>query len=255
MLDFVDVTGMTSEQVRRLGHADEAPHQVWKPRSKAKPQGDRYPVDNVWGAACAAQRINGSYVKDTEYRFDENQNRNVIAKLRNRDVMLSILVNPAVLTVEDIAQGQECRRFLQNDLTFRALKGQLSAFDASVKHTVAVEDYFDSKQHSLELAVIACLPQSHQRSLARQEVASRVRQAAGGYVGIEGDKVTLDVEVVSANYSQNYGIFWVTAITQDNQAVFFSYKSKLITGSWITIRGTIKAHRDGKTQLNRVIIV
>jgi hypothetical protein len=65
-------------------------------------------------------------------------------------------------------------------------------------------------------------------------------------------KFESDVEVVSANYSHTYNIFWVTAITADNQAVFFSYKSKLTTGSWIRIRGTVKAHRDGKTQLNRV---
>jgi hypothetical protein len=74
-------------------------------------------------------------------------------------------------------------------------------------------------------------------------------------VGAPDDKIDLDVEVVSANYSQSYGIFWVTAITRDNQAVFFSYRSKLITGSWIHIKGTIKAHRDGKTQLNRVKVI
>jgi hypothetical protein len=118
-----------------------------------------------------------------------------------------------------------------------------------------VSEEFDSVTHKYELAVVASLPASHQRSLARQDVDSRVRQAAGGYVGAVDAKIQMDVEVVSANYSHTYNIFWVTAITADNQAVFFSYKSKLITGSWITIRGTVKAHRDGKTQLNRVRIV
>ena len=120
---------------------------------------------------------------------------------------------------------------------------------------VAVSEEFDTVTHKYELAVVASLPASHQRSLARQDVDSRVRQTAGGYVGAVDIKVDLDVEVVSANYSQSYGIFWVTAITQDNQAVFFSYRSKLTTGSWIQIKGTVKAHRDGKTQLNRVKIV
>jgi len=68
-------------------------------------------------------------------------------------------------------------------------------------------------------------------------------------------KMQMDVEVVSANYSHTYNIFWVTAITADNQAVFFSYRSKLDTGTWIHIKGTVKAHRDGKTQLNRVKVI
>lgn len=256
MPGFVDVSNMTAREIQRMGHADddyESPRQTWKPKSK--PQGDVYSVDNVWGAACAAQRINGGYVKDTEFRFDENQNRTVIAKLRNREVMLSILVNPAVLTVEDIAQGQECRKFLQQDLTLRGLKSQLTEFDLNVAKTLAVNEEFNTAVHKLELALVACLPASQARAIARQETQSRVRQTTGGYVGAVDSKVELDVEVVSANYSQSYGIFWVTAITQDNQAVFFSYKSKLTTGSWIQIKGTVKAHRDGKTQLNRVKVI
>jgi hypothetical protein len=212
-------------------------------------------VDNVWGAACAAQRINGSYVKETQHRFDENLNTTVVERLRNRDIMTDLLANPALLTVEDIAQGQECRKFLQQDITLRGLKSRLTEFDTAVSKTVAVSEEFDSVTHKYELAVVASLPASHQRSLARQDVDSRVRQSAGGYVGAVDAKIQMDVEVVSANYSHTYNIFWVTAITADNQAVFFSYKSKLVTGSWITIRGTVKAHRDSKTQLNRVRIV
>ena len=254
MPGFVDVSNMTSREIQRMGHADdETPRQTWKP--KAKPTGTKHSVDNVWGAACAAQRINGSYVKETQHRFDEDTNTTVVVKRRNRDIMADILANPAILTVEDIAQGQECRKFLQQDITLRGLKGRLTEFDTAISKTVAVSEEFDTVTHKYELAVVASLPASHQRSLSRQEVDSRVRQTAGGYVGAPDAKVDLDVEVVSANYSQSYGIFWVTAITADNQAVFFSYRSKLDTGTWIHIKGTVKAQRDGKTQLNRVKVI
>ena len=69
------------------------------------------------------------------------------------------------------------------------------------------------------------------------------------------DKVALDAEVVSANWSNTYNIFWVTAITQDNRALFFSYKSQLNSGIQIKLVGTVKAHRDNKTQLNRVKVL
>ena len=256
MPGFVDVSNMTSQEIKRLGQMDddyETPRQTWKP--KAKPQGVQHSVDNVWGAACAAQRINGSYVKETQYQFDEIKQTTVVVKQRNRDIMADILANPALLTVEDIAQGQQCRKFLEQDITLRGLKGRLTEFDTAVSKTIAVSESFDTVKHKLELAVVASLPASHQRSLARQDVDSRVRQTTGGYVGAPDAKVAFDVEVVSANYSHTYNIFWVTAITQDNQAVFFSYRSKLTTGSCIQVKGTVKAHRDGKTQLNRVKVI
>jgi len=256
MPGFVDVSNMTSLEVKRLGQMDddyETPRQTWKPR--AKPQGVQHSVDNVWGAACAAQRINGSYVKETQYQFDEAKQTTVVVKQRNRDIMADILANPALLTVEDIALGQQCRKFLEQDITLRGLKGRLTEFDTATSKTIAVSESFDTVKHKYELAVVASLPASHQRSLARQDVDSRVRQTTGGYVGAPDAKVAFDVEVVSANYSHTYNIFWVTAITQDNQAVFFSYRSKLTTGSWIQVKGTVKAHRDGKTQLNRVKVI
>lgn len=260
MPGFVDVTGWTSEEVKRLGQIDDydepqkyQPRRTWKPR--AQPQGNRYATDLVWGAACAAQRINGAYVKETQYRFDEALNTTVPTVKRNRNIMEEILDNPAMLMPEDIAQGQECRKFLQQDITFRALKGQLREFDGSVSKVLAVEDEFDSVKHKLELAVVACLPQSHARALERQAIQERVRQTTGDYVGQPGDKVRATVEIVKTNYSQQWNTWYATGITSNNQAVFFAYRSELAKGTTVDIQGTVKAHRDGATQLNRVSIM
>jgi hypothetical protein len=223
-------------------------------RTKATVNSFKYSVDDVWGAAVAAQRTNGEYLKEDKTNITEDGSYETLQK-RNRDIMMDFLAVPGTITDEDRVTGRECRRFLQNDLTFRALKGQLSAFDASVSKVVAVEDEFDTVQHRLELAVVACLPQSHQRALVRQLIQDRVRNASGGYVGNVSDKVALDAEVVSANWSNTYNIFWVTAITQDNRALFFSYKSQLNSGIQIKLVGTVKAHRDNKTQLNRVKVL
>ena len=259
MPGFVDVSNMTALEVKRLGQMDDydeepyQPRRTWQP--KAKPAGVKHSVDNVWGAAVAAQRINGEYLKEEKRTFDMVTGEVVDRKLRNRDIMADILANPAVLTVEDIAQGQECRKFLQNDITFRALKGKLTEFDSSVSKVIAVEQEFDTAKHKLELAVVACLPASHARALERQATQERVRQTTGQYVGNVGTKVRLDVEIVKANYSQQWNTWYATAITKDNHAVFFAYRQQLGTGVHYTILGTVKAHRDGTTQLNRVSIV
>ena len=259
MPGFVDVSNMTAREIRMMDHAADAdetyqPRQTWKP--KTKPAGVTYSVDNVWAAAVAAQRINGSYVKETMYKVDPEMSSNtVIDKRRNRDIMVDILANPAQLTVEDIAQGQECRKFLQNDITFRALKGRLTDFDSSTSKVIAVEDEFDTVKHKLELAVVACLPASHARALERQATQERVRQTSGTVIGQPGDKVQLAIEVVKSNYSQQWNTWYATAITADNCAVFFAHRQELAKGATHTIRGTVKAHRDGSTQLNRVSII
>jgi len=258
MPGFVDVSNMTAREVRMMDHAADAdetyqPRQTWKPR--AKPAGVTHSVDNVWGAAVAAQRMNGSYVKETTYILDMDKNVSVVDKRRNRDIMLDILANPALLTVEDIAQGQECRKFLQNDITFRALKNKLTEFDGSVSKVLAVAEDFDSVKHKYELAVVACLPQSHARSLERQAVQDRVRQTSGALIGTPGIKVQLDVEIVKSNYSQQWNTWYATGVTPDNSAVFFAYRQELARGAKHTIQGTVKAHRDGSTQLNRVSII
>jgi hypothetical protein len=169
--------------------------------------------------------------------------------------MLQFLHHPECLLPEDIAEGAECQNFLRNDLTFRALKGQLNDFDQATSKVLAVEDRFFPQKHKYELAVIACLPQSRLRSMARQEQQARIKKATGGTFGSVGNKVGMDVEVVSASYSQNFNIYWINAVNDADQPVFFSYRNPLTAGDRHTITGTVKGHRDGKTQLNRVKIV
>ena len=262
MAGFIDVTGWSAREVARLGHADDDTPDEFRPRRGARrpvqvtPGGGHpgYAVENVWAAACAAQRINGEYLKEGRNIMGE-QGEVLSTTPRNRDVMLQFLHHPECLLPEDIAQGAECQNFLRNDLTFRALKGQLNDFDQSTQKVLAVTDRFFPQQHRYELAVIACLPQSHLRSMARQEQQARLKKATGGTFGSVGDKVGMDVEVVSASYSQNFNIYWVNAVNDADQPVFFSYKVALRAGDRHTITGTVKGYRDGKTQLNRVKIV
>lgn len=258
MPGFVDVSNMTAREVRLMDHAADA-DETYQPRqtckSNARPTGVNHSVDNVWGAAVAANRINGGYVKDTSYGFGKNEDSAEILRRRNRDIMVDILANPAVLTVEDIAQGQECRKFLQNDLMFRTLKGKTNDFDNAVCKVLAVQDQFNNRDHKYELAIVACLPQSVERSTARQKSESRVQFAQGGLVGNIGDKIQLNAEVLTSNYSKQYNIYWVRAITDADQAVFFSNKESFDVGAHLTIKGTVKAHKDNLTQLNRVKVL
>ena len=133
MPGFVDVSGMSSEDVRRMGHADDYDDADYRAlrKSRSLPQVG-YSVSDVWAAACAAQRINGGYFKEPSYEWDEAANTSRLTRRRNRDVMMEFLQNPHQLLVDDVEAGEQVREFLQKDLTFRALKGQLTEFDSAV---------------------------------------------------------------------------------------------------------------------------
>jgi hypothetical protein len=257
MPGFVDVSNMTSEEVRRMGHADDYDTpDTWKPRkhpSSVHQVG--YAVSDVWAAACAAQRINGEYVKEYVYEWDEATQTNTVAKDKNRNIMMHFLANPTQLTVDDVDAGESLRNWLQNDITFRALKSQLTDFDSAAQKCLAVKDRFYTVSERYELAVIAALPNSQAKAKARETTQDRLRETSGELIGNVGEKFTLNVEVIRSVFSKNWNVNFITAVTSDNRAVFFSNKAEFKPGTYLTIRGTVKAHKDGQTQLNRVSII
>jgi len=249
---------MTAREIQRLGHEDdEGPVQrKWQPRTTAGGGHRGYNVSDVWGAACHAQRINGAYIKQDEWELPSESATAVQLKRKsNRNIMMEALENPFMITDEDRTAGAECLKFLQNDLTFRALQNRLTDFDRSViKVTAMTADRFFPQLHKLELATVACLPNSHQRALKRIEEQDRLNQTAG-YIGTVGDKITINVDIVRCVFSQKWNTYYATAITANNETVFFSIREPLNTGTLLSVQGTVKAHRDGQTQLNRVRVL
>jgi hypothetical protein len=264
MPGFVDVSNMTSEEVRRMGHADDYDEpETWRPRKSTSARATPVPqvgyaVSDVWAAACAAQRVNGEYVKEAVYEHLEGQalvEPPALVKRKSRDVMMEFLTKPDELTVADVEQGEELRRWLQNDLTFRALKSKLTEFDSATQKCLAVKDRFYVVSERYELAVVAALPNIMAKAKAREATQDRLAETTGELIGSVGDKVQLNVEVIRSMFSKNWNIWFLTAITETNSAVFFSCKESYDTGTHLTIRGTVKAHKDGQTQLNRVSII
>ena len=255
MPGFVDVSGMTYEDVRRMGHADDYDDIDYQRRGHTPARTNTvlqtgHSVSDVWGAACAAQRVNGGYYKEPSYEWNEVTRLNQLVKRRNRDVMMEFLQNPDRILIEDIEAGEKLREYLERDITFRALKGQLADFDKSVKQCLSITNRFYTVANRYELAVVAALPNSARRSQQRQNVEERIKFAQGGLIGKVGDKVTVNVEVIQTFYKKEFNIFYVTGITDQDQAVTFGFKENFDVGSSITIQGKVKGHRNNVTQLN-----
>jgi hypothetical protein len=212
-----------------------------------------YAVDDVWAAAVLADRINSGYVKETEYQWDNGVQS--VARENNRFIMMDTLQNdPGLITDELRAAGQQLREQLSQDLTLRTLKGKITGFDGSIQQCLAVQDRMYTVSHRFELAVIPSLPRSMRETVRRADVDSLLR-GCGPISAVPGTKVDLDVRVVKSFYSQNFNTYYITAVTESNGAVMFSYRERFDFNTHLTIRGNVREHGTEMTRLNRVKVL
>ena len=245
MPGFANVSHMTSRQIQRMGHADDST--PYRARTNTKKVVLNHKADDVWGAAVQAQRINGSYVKLSMISESDPS----LTKLSNRMIVEKLLADPFTITDEDREEGKKVRAFYQA-FTFKILQGKrLNEFDNTAM-LIANRDVIES---TYDLAVIASLPSVYERGVKRQSVEQRINFAQGGYISAVGNKVSTAIEVLRSIYSEKWGTHYITGINSDDQVVFFAYKETLPVGKFFDIYGTVKAHRDNSTQLNRVKVI
>lgn len=213
----------------------------------------KWSVEDVWAAAAAAQRVNGEYLREARVDIDAAGN-SVVRQRRNRDIMMEFLANPETMLAQDREHGNQCRVGIAQDLTLRALRNSLTEFDRTVQQVLAVQDQFDENTNRYQLAIVACLPQSYQRNQQRAAVTEAMQFATGGLIGKVNDRVQARVQVLSMEFSRNWGIWFIKGMTEQGQAVMFSQSgnAKYEVNTWIEIKGRVKAHRDNLTQLNYV---
>jgi hypothetical protein len=245
MAGFTNVSNMTSRQIQRMGHADDST--PYRAKTRTQKVTVNHNADDVWSAACAAQRINGSYIKFTMI----SESDPAVTKLSNRMIVEQLLADTFIITDQDREQGKKVRAFYQA-YTFKILQGkQLNDFDNTTM-LIANRDVITS---TYDIAVIASLPSCYERGVVRQTADQRVNFATGGFIGKANDKVTASIEVLKSVFSMKWNTNYVTGITTDDQVVFFAYKEALDIGKVLNITGTVKAHRDNSTQLNRVKVL
>jgi hypothetical protein len=208
-----------------------------------------YNADDVWGAAVAAQRINGKYVKLSMI----SESDPAINQQSNRQIVNSFLADPFTITDEDREQGKQVRTFFQA-YTFKILQGKALTEFNNTAMLISNRDVITSEY---DVAVITSLPSSYERGVKQQTVDQRINFARGGYVGTVGNKIQVaNVEVLKCVYSEKWGTNFVTGINDEDQVVFFAIKNKLEVGNTISIQGTVKSQRNpNTTQLNRVKVI
>jgi hypothetical protein len=258
MNPFVDSGDMTDREVQRLGWADDAspvrPTRARRGKATTTPNPPRtWPAETVWAAAAAAHRRNlGEYLKEPVYAVnDEGFPTGEVLRPRNRVLMDEALRDDSQITDRDRDLGARARDFLTKHILVRALKNQLTEFDQGLRSALAITEFHDARDRR-DMALIASQIRSYEQAVQLEEAMEGIRREALADIGA---KVDVSITVVKSVWSQNYGVFFITAVTEDRHAVFFSYREQLGNGHQCRVRGTVKSHRENSTQLNRVRIV
>ena len=201
-----------------------------------------WPTMDVVAAACAAQRVNGTYIKVPYQLGDENKRQT------NRELVYQYLENDSFVTDADRLMAEDIKEYFKG-YTFKVLSGAyLSEFDRNTMKIL--EEEFTPEGYNV--ALLCSIPNNYLKAKKRDEADRRTRFAQGGYVGKIGERLNLQVEVIKCVFSQKWGIFYVTAMTTSDQAIFFGYKQEVAVGTVLNINGTVKRQDNNQTQLNRV---
>jgi hypothetical protein len=208
-------------------------------------------AEQVWAFAATADRINGGqYLKESQRSSDGQCVIREANKLMIRRWLTEGYCGED--TEADWAEGRAARAWHRGQLLMTALKRPLSEFEDTLSRCATIDE-FALEVNQLEFAIIASQIRSYRTGAAHEQ---RMWGTDTTPVAAVGTKVECQVEVIKSVYSQNYNTNYVRAVTVDTRkVVMFTYREGWDVGSILTIRGTVKAHREDCTQLNRVRVL
>ncbi len=210
-----------------------------------------YSRRDVWGAACAAQRINGEYVKRNSV--------GIVAKAENKltnIALMRIILNGNRSDILDVdyAEGEKVRQYYIGMLSLVFT----NAAGAFLKQAITVASLEEVNDKGRELPLIACLPSGYIRDSIRQQkrdILDRLAGQSSRLPGQSGDMVTLSINIEDAIYKERFHSWAVNASTYINDVLhmvfFFSNEEWKINTSY-KIASHIKNFNGPTTQLHYV---
>jgi hypothetical protein len=221
-----------------------------------------FPTQTVLALACAAQRVNGTYLKEAESVFTDD-GVYMYQKQTNK-LMMMCTVDPAIWTTdpkeapmplrilaEDTAQAEEIQKYYKR-LLFSAIEGE-NEFQTNINSFLNAEEI-----ETKNFGYIACLPSVYARDRAHNEIKKAARQVDEGYLGKEGDRLSdLDCEILEVVKSKNFTGWNICAIINNKMASWMS-QVELKRGPCVIVKAKVKAqgkhwkHQNDETRLNFV---
>ena len=205
-----------------------------------------FPTQQVLELACAAQRINGAYIKEDAPVYSED-GAFMYLKHTNKMQMLCTL-EPAIWTAdpkdapmplrvlpEDTALAEDIKKHFRKFM-FGAIEGE-NDFQTSINSILASDTV---KQN--QFGYVACLPSTFVRDVAQTKVKRAARTVEEGYLAEIGTQLKdLDAEIISSVKSKNFEGYNIDAIIS-NKMVSWMNKTSLNLGPAVIVKAKVKDH-------------
>ena len=191
----------------------------------------QFTADQVWALAVAADRINGSYLKEDQW---EEQNGSMVKTKEANKLMVKRWLREGTfpVTEQDTEEGRRVRQYF-NTFIMRELAGKLNDFERQALKLAQKQEFTG-------------------RDLQRPEIKREIYQSEQ-LVGSVGQTIVSDFTVINCWFNQNYSKWRVQG--RMGEAFVDFWFSKELVGE-LKIKGKIKAVRGDKTtQLNYVKII
>jgi hypothetical protein len=208
----------------------------------------QFTADQVWGLAVRADTLNDGYCKEPVFAATATHGIDYNQKIKeaNKVLVKGWLRDNLQPTAEEIAAGQECRRYF-NTFTLKALTGKINDFESTALK-IAQKDEFTGRD-MLDFAVVSCLPSVARRDQQRTDEKREIYQSEA-LPGAVGDTIVGDITVIRTRFNPEYNKHKVYARMGESFVDFWYHAA--IEGE-LRIKGKIKAQRGDKTtQLNYV---
>ena len=201
-----------------------------------------FPTTKVLELACAAQRVNGSYVKESVAVYAED-GVVMYTKYPNKILMMVTLDDKVIIPdvkalkvlPEDTARAEEILKYYKR-LLFAAIEGD-SEFLTTI-NSILGSDVVKENQ----LGYVACLPSVQARDASHLQVKKAASRVEEGYLGKVGDKLEdLDCEILEVTKSKNFTGWNVCAIINNKMASWMS-QIELKTGPCVVVKAKVKDH-------------
>ena len=219
-------------------------------------------TQTVLELACAAYRTYGRYVKEVEYKYNEDgsflyvnyPNKDLIKhalgqyKYLKEEQHLPIAIN---VTLDDVLESKKIRKHFRRYL-FSAVKGQ-NDFESEVNALLEGETMPLNR-----IGYIACLPHTYRKEIDRQRIDNALKSCIPSPLAEVGASIfDKDCEILQVSRSNQYDANNVLAII-DNVLVSWMTKHSAQIGPAVVISARVKGvgsnYRSGitETRLNYV---
>jgi hypothetical protein len=188
-----------------------------------------FPVQRALELACAAQRYNQCYQKESETLYTDD-GKAMGYKHSNKTLMIWTLDQERRITADPqylppVIEANASDRLLTEDirtyyrrLMFSVLAQPENQFLQEILSLLNKETMNENK-----LGFIACLPHVYEKDRKRNDITKIIRECDNNYLGSKESKLmNLEATIVDCERSKNYDAYNILAIVDNKLASWFS---------------------------------